>query len=167
MGKRARKLTKRESAIQPIENRLDGYTSLRESSTRKKIDQWLLNLGWITDEESPRCNVTTERALTREQKTKLLGKEPDYLLYKSGTHHVIAAIEAKAKGENLDKALKEAIEKYARPLKIPTVFVTDGSFFRTWHHTDEKPLRIDSEPVNQLLGESTLLRFISSGSSIL
>ena len=44
------------------------YTSPLESATRKKIDQWLSNLGWNTNEESPLCNVTTERPLTGDQK---------------------------------------------------------------------------------------------------
>ena len=143
------------------------YTELKESATRKKIDQWLINLGWNIDEESPNCNVTTERALTGEQKKKLKGKEPDYILYKSGTTELIATIEAKAKGEDLDKALSDAIVKYADPLNVPIVFATDGSFFRTWFASDKKALTIDGEPVNQLLSESTVLKFIAKGSSIL
>jgi type I restriction enzyme M protein len=146
---------------------LDTFTALRETSTRKKIDQWLDNLGWVTDEESPDCNVTTERALTKAQKAKLKGKEPDYIFYKSHTTEILGTIEAKAKGEDLNKALSDAIEKYAKPLNIPIVFVTDGGFFRTWHSSDGRPLMIDSEPVNQLLSEATLLRFLSEGSSII
>ena len=137
---------------------MDTFTALRETSTRKKIDQWLDNLGWVTDEESPDCNVTTERALTKAQKAKLKGKEPDYIFYKSHTTEILGTIEAKAKGEDLNKALSDAIEKYAKPLNIPIVFVTDGGFFRTWHSSDGRPLMIDSEPVNQLLSEATLLR---------
>jgi type I site-specific restriction endonuclease len=98
---------------------LDKYTALKETSTRKKVDLWLTNLGWNTDEESQNCNVTTERALTHEQKQKLKGKEPDYFLYKSETKEIIAPIETKAKGENLDQALKDSIKKYAEPLEVP------------------------------------------------
>jgi type I restriction enzyme M protein len=146
--------------------RLKVYTALKETSTRKKVDLWLNNLGWNTDEESPSCNVTTERALTNEQKQKLKGKEPDYFLYKSGTKDIIASVETKAKGENLESALKDAIEKYATPLEIPIVFVTDGSFFKTWYRKDEKALSLNGEPVNQLLSESVILRFLAEGSSL-
>lgn len=145
---------------------LDQFTPLRETSTRKKIDQWLINLGWNTDEESPDCNVTTERALTEEQRRRLKGKEPDYILYKSGTTEILATIEAKAKGEDLVKAIDDAVRKYAKPLDIPIVFATDGSFFRTWYHKDGSILRIDNEPVNQLFGEQVILRFVNEGSAI-
>lgn len=146
--------------------RLKVYTALKETSTRKKVDLWLNNLGWNTDEESPNCNVTTERALTNEQRQKLKGKEPDYFLYKSGTKEIIGSIETKAKGDDLEKALKDAIEKYANPLEIPVVFVTDGSFFKTWYHKDGKPLTLNGELVNQLLSESLVLRFLTEGSTV-
>ena len=41
-----------------------------ESAVRKKVDRLLDNLGWITNEEKPRCNVTTEVPKTTEQKKK-------------------------------------------------------------------------------------------------
>jgi type I restriction enzyme M protein len=146
--------------------RLEAFTALKETSTRKKVDLWLTNLGWNTDEESSNCNVTTERALTKEQKQKLKGKEPDYFLYKSGTKEIIGTIETKAKGENLDESLKDAIEKYASPLEVPIVFVTDGSFFRTWYQKNRQSLFLNGEPLNQLLSESVVLRFLAEGSSI-
>jgi type I restriction enzyme M protein len=146
---------------------LEGFTSPLESATRKRIDQWLVNLGWNIDEESSGCNVTTERPLMKKQKVKLVGSRPDYVLYKSGTHEIIGAIEAKAKGEDLDNALKESISKYVEPLEIPVMFVSDGAFFRTWHRKDGKPLLIDKEPVNKLLNESAVLRFANEGFSII
>ena len=42
-------------------------TSPLETSTRKKIDLQLSNLGWIIDEENKKCNVFTGRAKTTEQ----------------------------------------------------------------------------------------------------
>lgn len=139
---------------------LDRYTSLRESSTRKKIDQWLTDLGWNIDEESPSCNVTTERALTPEQRAKLKGKEPDYVLYKSKTREPIGVIEARTSGEDLKKALEDAIKKYAEPLGIPIVFASDGTFVATWHMRDRKELVIDGQPLTTLVSEETLLKFV-------
>lgn len=41
-------------------------TKSLESATRKRIDNWLKELGWNIDEESPFCNCFTERAKTEE-----------------------------------------------------------------------------------------------------
>lgn len=141
-------------------------TKTKETSTRKKIDIWLNNLNWNTDEESPDCNVFTERLKTKEQQKKLEGKEPDYSLYKAGTDEIIGIIEAKRKGKDLNETLKDAIEKYVKPLNIPIVFASDGTFFKTWHIKDNKELTIDNESVNELLSEKIFLRFIGEGSNI-
>lgn len=145
---------------------MNRLTKTKESSTRKKIDIWLNNLGWNTNEESPDCNVFTERLKTLEQQKKIKEKEPDYSLYKTGTDEIIGIIEAKRKGENLDKTLKKAIEKYVKPLNVPIVFASDGTFFKTWHIKDNKELTVDGEPVNELLSEKMVLRFINEGSEI-
>jgi len=141
-------------------------TSQKETATRKKVDTWLINLGWVTDEDDPTCNVTTERALTEEQNELIKPNEPDYVLYKSDTEVPLAVIEAKRKGETLPKALKQAVEKYAVPLKIPIVFATDGTFVTTLYVSENKELKIDGEAVNELLSESLLCRFAQEGASI-
>ena len=145
---------------------MSDYTKTKESSTRKKIDIWLNNLGWNTDEESPDCNVFTERLKTKEQQKKLKGKEPDYSLYKTGTDEIIGIIEAKRKGKDLDETLTDAIEKYVKPLDVPIVIACDGTFIKTWHSKDKKELTIDYEPVGELLNEKALLRFITEGYKI-
>jgi len=141
-------------------------TNAKESSTRKKVDSWLANLGWNIDEETPNCNVTTERAITREQNNKLCGYEPDYVLYESGTTNIISIIETKKKGEDLEETLQETIRKYALPLSAPIVFVTDGSFVKTWHLKDQKALSLGGELINELLSERRLLRHIKDGAEL-
>jgi type I restriction enzyme M protein len=89
------------------------FTKPLETATRKKIDQMLVNLGWNIDEEDPNCDVFTERAKTVEQDDKFEGNDPDYVLYQSNTDNPIAIIEAKRKGQSIDDALSDAIEKYA------------------------------------------------------
>ena len=79
-------------------NRMGKLTTPLESATRKKIDNWLKDLGWNIDEENKNCNVFTERAKTKEQNKKFKRKKPDYVLYKSGTDEPLAIIEAKKKG---------------------------------------------------------------------
>ena len=101
------------------------------------------------------------------RRNQLLGKRPDYILYRSNTTEIIATIEAKSKGEDLGKAMEAATDKYIRPLSVPIAFITDGVFFKTIHSASGKPLIIDSEPVNALLKEDTIIRFISEGPEII
>src|SRR3989344_3144321 len=137
-----------------------------ESSTRIKIDNWLKELGWEINDESPNCNVYTERTKTTEQKNKLKGKFPDYVLYKSGTDNPIAIIEAKRKGESIDKALNQAIEFYAKPLEIDIVFAVNGTFVRAFSIKEQKVLSVDGEHLRELVSEKKLLRFINEGGDI-
>jgi type I restriction enzyme M protein len=128
-------------------------TDPKESATRKRIDAILNNLKWETNESSPACNVFTERAKTREQQKTLSGFEPDYLLYQSGTDKPIAVIEAKRSGQSLPKALEQAIQRYAKPLKIDIVFVADGAIIRSYDIRSGSPLRVDEDLVTTLLNE--------------
>ena len=141
-------------------------TSPLESATRIKINNWLANLGWIIDENNPRCNCFTERARTVEENKKFKGSKPDYVLYSSETLEPIAIIEAKRTGESLEKALEQGIEKYARPLNIKIVFVTDGLFIQGYHLEDKDFLYYNSELVTEFLPEKRLNLFIEGGSKI-
>jgi len=138
-------------------------TKSKESATRKKIDNALSNLRWCIDEYSPKCNVFTERAKTVEQQKKLNGKEPDYVLYKSGTDEPIGIIEAKKPNQNLYDALTQGIELYAKPLGIHIVFSTDGSIVQTHDIRSNAPLRIDGEIITDFLSEKELFKFIEEG----
>ena len=137
-----------------------------ETATRKQIDLILTNLGWNTDESSPDCNVFTERAKTIEQDDKFGGYDPDYVLYQTRTDNPIVIIEAKRKGQDVDQAIDDAIEKYAKPLGVKVVFAYDGTFFKSWHMGAKKELFTDGVAVTQLLTEKKLLRFVAEGHSI-
>ena len=134
-------------------------TSSKESAVRKKVDQKLVELGWIIDEDNPDCNVFTERAKTEEQNKKFLGNEPDYVLYESKTDRPIAIIETKRKGADLEKALKYAKNKYAKPLNINLVFATDSVFVKTHHLEENEELTINDEPIVDLISEPDMLKF--------
>lgn len=142
------------------------YTKPLESSTRKKIDSWLKELDWNIDEEDVNCNIFTERAKTEAQNKNLKGKKPDYVLYRSNSDEPIAIIEAKRKGQSLNDALNQAIELYAKPLKINIIFAIDGSFVKSFELREGKELTIDDEPLRELISEEKLLRFIKEGSNI-
>jgi type I restriction enzyme M protein len=141
-------------------------TKSLESATRKRIDNWLQELGWDIDEESATCNCFTERAKTTEQNHKFLRKKPDYVLYKSGSDMPIAIIEAKRKGESIDKAIKESIKKYANPINVDIVFAVDGTFVKAFSVSHNSFLTIDDEQLSELISEKKLLRFIDEGHNI-
>ena len=50
------------------------FTKPLESTTRIKINNWLVNLGWEIDENSPNCNCFTERARTVDENKKFKTK---------------------------------------------------------------------------------------------
>ena len=141
-------------------------TKSLESATRKKIDLALQKLEWVTDEESNKCNVFTERAKTVEQNKKFKGKKPDYILYRSNSNDPIAVIEAKRKGQSLEKALKQAIERYATPLSISIIFVYDSTFIKTLDVRSGNELTISKKSLNNFVSEERLLRFLKEGSDI-
>ncbi len=142
------------------------YTSPLESATRTKINNWLINLGWNIDENSPNCNCFTERARTVEENSKFKRNKPDYVLYSSDSFEPIAIIEAKKSGESLEKALKQGVEKYAKPLNVKIVFITDGLFIQGYHIDDEDYLYYNSELVTEFLSEKRIKLFVQGGSKI-
>jgi len=147
------------------------FTEPLESATRKKIDQILNNLGWNTDEFSSDYNVTTERVKTEEENKRLkkisrFKKPPDYVLYKTDSDEPLAIIEAKRKGQSVDDALEQAKERYAIPLGIKIVFAYDGTFIKSLHLQEKKPLTIDGDLLTELPSEERLIRFLEQGSEI-
>lgn len=142
------------------------FTNPLESDTRIKINNWLTNLGWNLNQNSNKCNVTTERARTTEENKKFKGNKPDYVLYSSEDFKPLAIVEAKRQGESLEKALKQAKEKYAEPLGIKIIFITDGLFIQAYHLEDKDFLYYNSEIVSEFLSEKRLKLFIKGGSKI-
>ena len=141
------------------------FTKPLESSTRIKINNWLTNLGWIIEDDNPDCNCFTERARTVEENSKFKGNRPDYVLY-SSDKKPIAIIEAKRNNISLDKTLQEAITKYAKPLGVDIVFITDGLFIQAYHVKESDYLYYNSEIVTEFLSEKRVLLFVSGGSKI-
>src|ERR1035441_491461 len=97
------------------------YTDRLEASVVHSITTQLENLGWIVDEKNPLCNVTQQRVKTTEQKKQLKGKQPDFVLYQTGTDIPIGVIEAKRPGETLEQAMEQAENRYAKPLGSPLI----------------------------------------------
>ena len=98
-----------------------------EAYTRKLIEDRLTSLKYHMDELDANCNVYRERAKMVYQDDLLKGKNPDFLIYKSGTDVPLAVIEAKRPGITLEQAVEQAILYYAKPLNVPIVFVFNGS----------------------------------------
>ena len=157
-----RKILKGEN----VKYNMKKFTNPLESDTRIKINNWLINLGWNINKDSPKCNVTTERARTTAENKKFKGKKPDYVLYSSDDFKPIAIIEAKRQGQSLEKALKQAKDKYAKPLGVKIVFITDGLFIQGYHLEEDDYLYYNSEIVTEFLSEKRLRLFIEGGSKI-
>ena len=138
-----------------------------EAHTRTQINTRLKNLGWNLDENSPECNVFQERAKTLKQTNLFKKKRPDYVLYESGSDIPIAIIEAKRPGEDLDKALIQADDYYAKPLQVPLVFAFNDTFVVSKHTGQGRPLKIDGEELQDFVDQLTALRFINEGAEIL
>lgn len=142
------------------------FTKPLESTTRIKINNWLVNLGWEIDENSPNCNCFTERARTVDENKKFKGNKPDYVLYSSEDKKPIAIIEAKRQGKSLLEALEQAKTKYAIPLGVKIIFITDGLFIQAYHTDDNDYLYYNSEIVTEFLTEKRIELFIKGGSKI-
>ena len=138
-----------------------------EAHTRAQINVRLMNLGWNLNEKSPECTVTQEQAKTNAQNALFKGKKPDYVLYEKGTDTPIAIIEAKRPGQDLDVALKQAIDLYATPLNVPLVFAFNDTFVVAKHTGQNRSLKIDGEELQDFVDQLTSLRFINEGAEIL
>lgn len=138
-----------------------------EAHARTQIDIRLQNLGWVLDQRDKRCNVFQEQAKTDEQNKKFKGGHPDYVLYESGTDIPLAIIEAKKPGEDLDKAMEQAVERYAKPIQAPLAFAFNDTFVTARHVFQGRPLKIDGEELQDFIDQLTALRFINDGAEIL
>ncbi len=63
--------------------------------------------------------------------------------------------------------MNQAIEKYAKPLQIPLVFVFNETFVLARHTLQIRPLKIDGEELQDFVDQFTSLRFINEGAEIL
>lgn len=135
---------------------------LLEIDTRELINEKLKNLGWIFSGKNQ--NVWQEQPRTKEEKRLLGGKEPDYVLYtkdERGKYRAVIIIEAKKVGECLDKAIKQGVDDYARPLNAPLVFATDGVLFKAYHTQFNKTPLLDGNELNDYLRESLAKRYLT------
>ncbi len=133
-----------------------------EQGVRTLVDEQLKNLGWDLV-NGKKCNVFQETTRTVEERKKLKGKRPDYVLYSSDCDikEPIAIIETKKPGENLDEAIIQGCE-YANILGVNIVFATDGIYYKTLHTKINKPLILNGDEVDELIREFEILKFIEN-----
>ena len=137
-----------------------------EAHTRTNINMKLTKLGYDLNEFSTSCNVFQERAKTIYQDKLLKGKNPDYIIYKTGTNTPIAVIEAKRPGLSLEKGIVQATNFYAKPLGISIIFVTNDTFVYSYNINEDKPLKVDGAELQHLVDEDTIMNFIENGCEI-
>ena len=134
---------------------------LNERDTEILIDNQLRNLGWKNEPQSANRNVYQQRVKTQEQRQKLHGLKPDYVLYPSNSSAPLAVIEAKRKGRNIHDALRQGTE-YANLLGAPLVFATDGVFTKTIHARVHKPLILNGEELDERIREALAIKYIGT-----
>ena len=130
-----------------------------EAATRHLIDINLKNLGW--EFSGKKQNVYLEEPKTKEEQKKLSGRRPDYVLYSEDSDTPLIVIEAKKKGERIDAALEQGIF-YARQLKAPLVFATDGVFCKAFHTIGNTTPKLNGEDVDEFIREAVALKFLFS-----
>ncbi len=130
-----------------------------EAETRLLIDRNLENLGWKFKGKDK--NVYVEQPRTDEEKKKLGGKRPDYVLYSKDSDKPLIIIEAKKPGSRIDAALEQGIN-YARKLEAPLVFATDGVFCKAFHTGANRTPILNGEEVDEFIREALALRYLTS-----
>ena len=126
-----------------------------EADTRLLVDTNLANLGWSLTGKNK--NVFVEQPRTEEERKQLKGKRPDYVLYSKESERPLIIIEAKKKGEKIDKALEQGIE-YARALNAPLVFATDGVFCKAYHTGANRTPILNGEEIDVNAKELEVLK---------
>ncbi len=134
-----------------------------ERSTEVLIDNILINKGWVLDTNNKNKNVFHQEPKTAEEKKKLKGKRPDYILYKD--EKPIAIIEAKKTSDfNLNRALLQGTQ-YAESLGAEIVFATNGTYYETLYVPNKKGLILNGSDVRELLREIEALQFLKDKSN--
>ena len=133
--------------------------SFAEQQTEWIINNILVNKGWNINNDGNK-NVFFQSPPFEEQKKKLRGKRPDYILYETGTQRPIAIIEAKKGGADLKDALDQGTD-YALKLDCPIVFAVNGSYCETRFIPNGKELILNKYEVRELIREAECLEFIA------
>ena len=68
---------------------------------------------------------------------------------------------------NLEGAMGQAVERYAKPLQAPLAFAFNDTFVTARHVLQSRPLKIDGEELQDFIDQITALRFLNEGSEIL
>ena len=132
---------------------------LNESEVETSIEIQLVKCGWEIDPHNSNRNVFKRDPKTPEDKRKLGGGRPDYILYAyADSNRATVIIEAKRPNESLVKALEQG-KKYAEDLNVQLVIATDGYFFKTWHRKLENPLFLDGREVDELFSPDMARKF--------
>lgn len=138
---------------------MNANTMPLEEETRVLINRSLENLGWKLSGKDQ--NVYYEQPRTEEERKKLKGKRPDYVLYSKESDKPLIVIEAKKKGSRIDTALEQGIN-YARAIEAPLVFATDGVFCKTFHTVANRPPILNGEEIDEFIREALALRYLTS-----
>ena len=133
--------------------------AMNEALVKLRLNTQLSNLDWILDGKDR--NVFLEGAcINKEQKAKLEGKRPDYILYGKNSNTPLAVVEAKKAKGDLNSALRQGM-LYAKRLGARVVFATDSYVVRVAHISSDR-VTIDGEILNNFVKEDLLKKLFDN-----
>ena len=125
------------------------------------IDLQLRKLGWEDNPKSPNRNVWKQQPRTDEEKKKLKGLKPDYILYNSKHNEPLIIIEAKRPNRDVYTALIQGKE-YAERIGVPIVIATNGILVKAIHLKTGNYLSLNGESIDSFFEEYIALKFVEN-----
>ena len=132
-----------------------------ERDVETLIDLQLRKLGWEDDPKSINRNVWKQQPRTNQEKTKLCGLKPDYILYNSKNEQPLIVIEAKRPNRDVYTALIQGKE-YAQKINAPIVIATNGILVKAIHLRTGNYLTLNGDTVDSFFDEHIALKFIDN-----
>lgn len=134
-----------------------------ERDVETLIDIQLKQLGWEDNPKSKLRNVWKQQPKTEEEKEKLDGLKPDYVLYESNSNTPIIIIEAKRPSRDIFGALIQGKE-YAKKIGAPIVIATNGIIVKAIHLKTGNTLVLDGDEIDSFFTENIALKFMNEDS---
>lgn len=133
-------------------------TLITEKDIENKVLKKLEKLGWISDIGNNK-NIFMQAPRTKNEKTCLGRKKPDFILYDPNSFEALAIIETKKPGKNIQNALNQA-QEYARLMNVNIIFAYDGFNMRAKNILfPSKELIFGDTPISDFLEYDLLIQF--------
>lgn len=138
---------------------------VNEREIENLIEQYLKEKGFECDFKNPNQNVFRQAPRTKEEKMKLMGKQPDFCIYLGNESEFPEIIlETKKPNMNLDKTYLQGLD-YAEKLGSPIVIIFDGHTLKSFFIKTNETLKINDEEVKEILTKEQYKLFLKENTS--